>query len=275
MNALPWHTERSTRWLEALVDAVPFGSGETGALAKALLAGRKELLPASTVNAFRDAGAAHVLALSGLHLGIIYAFVFRILSVSGNSIQARLVRCAVTITASLIYVIMTGAGPSIVRAFLFISINEIGRLRPERRRDSLSVFWTALTVQLVLDPMVLDSIGFQLSYLAMLGIFTIYPVIKDWYPAGKGVMFSVWKSAALSISSQVFTAPLVFFRFGTFPKFFLLTNLIAMPLTTLFVVTVLCCIILTPPGLCPAVLVKFADILSQALTASLKIISGM
>lgn len=275
MSTAAWHTGHSTLWLEALVDAVPFAGKETGELAKALLAGRKELLSQQTVSSFRNAGAAHVLALSGLHLGIIYAFVSRIMSVWGNSLPIRKIRCAVTIVLSLAYALLTGAGPSIIRAFLFISLNELGNLHPERRKDSLSVFWTALTIQLVLDPMVLDSMGFQLSYLAMLGIFTVYPFIKDWYPARKGIMRHIWNSTALSVSCQLFTAPLVLLRFGTFPKYFILTNLIAMPLTTLFVTTVLCCLILTPPGLCPAVLVRFADILAEALTSSLRIISGM
>lgn len=275
VREMPWHIAPMTGWLEKSVDAVPFTWGETGALAKALLAGKKELLPPQTIEAFRNAGAAHILALSGFHLGIIYAFISGLFSIAGNSMPVRRLRCVLTTVLALLYVLMTGAGPSIVRAFLFIFLNEAGRLHPERRRDSLSIFWTALTIQLVLDPLVLDSTGFRLSYLAMLGIFTVYPRMRDWYPAGFGLMRYVWNSAALSFSCQLFTAPLVYVTFGTFPKYFLLTNLIAMPLTTLFVTVVLCCIISTPPGLCPAALVRFADMLARALASSLEIISGM
>ena len=267
--------EPSTMWLEKLVDAVPFAREETPALAKALLAGRKELLPAQTVRSFRAAGAAHILALSGLHLGIIYALVSKIFSLLGNSLPARRLRCALTIVLSLCYTLLTGAGPSLVRAFLFIALYELGRLHPGRRTDSLSVFWTALTVQLVLDPMVLDSVGFQLSYLAMLGIFTVYPVLREWYPARRGLMWKIWNSAALSVSCQLLTAPLVFATFGTFPRYFLLTNLIALPLTSLFVTTTLCCTALSTLGLCPAPLVRLVDLLSAALTGSLGIISRM
>lgn len=275
LSAMPWHLAPSTGRLESLIDSVQFSGGQTSALLKALIAGRRDLLPPQIVESFRQAGASHILALSGLHLGVIYGFVARILSVLGNSIPARRARCAVTVSFSAAYAVITGAGPSITRAFLFILLNEIGRLHPERRRDGLSVFWAALTIQLVLDPMVLDSVGFQLSYLAMLGIFTIYPVLRNWYPVGSGLLRLVWNSAALSFSCQLFTAPLVLLRFGTFPKYFLLTNLIAMPLTTLLVTSSLCCMILTPPGLCPAVLREFVDILSEVLTSSLGIIGGM
>lgn len=226
-----------------LIDRTGFDGENTGALLKALFTGRRESLPASTVISFRKSGAAHILALSGLHMGIIYGILSKALGISGNSRPAVIVRSTVIIAAAGIYTLATGSGPSLVRAFLFIILNEFARLHPGRRRSPLSILCAALTVQLCFNPLIIKSLGFQLSYLAMAGIFIIYPELESWYPGGNRLdpMRRIWCSAALSVSCQAFTAPLVWLRFGTLPEYFLLTNLIALPVTeALMVLSVIC-----------------------------------
>ena len=270
---LPW----SSGWLKALVDRVPFGRAGTSGLIKALLTGDRSGLGHETIKAFRTSGASHILALSGLHLGIIYLLVTRTLSILGNSPAARIVRYVLTISLSGAYALMTGASPSIIRAFLFILLNETADLHPDRQRDSISVFWTAITIQLVCNPSVLESAGFQLSYLAILGIFLIYPKLRDCYPqSGKMDIFrAIWDTAALSISCQIFTAPLAYHLFGTFPKYFLLANLIALPLTEVLITGGLACVFLSPSGLCPKFLTGLVDTATLGLEKSLEIISEM
>lgn len=242
-----------------------FGNRDTRALLYALLTGDRSMMARSTIRAFRASGASHILALSGLHLGIIYAILTRILSVIGNSRIAYRIRAFLAICACGLFTLMTGAGPSITRAFLFIALNETARLHPERKRKPLNIYCTALTIQLSFSPLALTTTGFQLSYLAMLGIYILYPRLESWYgPHPKfDPMKRIWNSVAMSLSCQLFTGPLVWLRFGTFPIHFLLTNLLAIPLTEALIISALT----GQAGL--------TDRLVELLTRTLEIIASM
>ena len=267
--------------LRATIDAIPYPSETTGPLVKALLTGDKSDLPKEITGIFRDSGASHVLALSGLHLGVLYLLLTRLTSPLGNSPKARKSRCSLIIVAALFYSIMTGATPSIIRAFLFITINETARLLG-RKREPVRVLLAALTVQLALKPDVISSVGFQLSYMAMAGIFLLYPTLERIYPAPSGSRLSrfnpfrkIWNAAMLSISCQIFTGPIAWHYFHTFPKYFILTNLVALPLTSAIMTLSVATIALSFFGTCPEPLVILNDHAMQALVFCLKIISGL
>ena len=268
---------RALRSFTALIDSIQFSDSRTGPLVKALLTGQKDSIPVEITNAFRQSGAAHILALSGLHLGVIYAVLTRMLSLIGNSRTAAVLRSGAAIAAAGAYTVMTGAGPSIVRAFLFITLNETLRLLPGRRREPLSILCAALTMQLAFNPMVIKSVGFQLSYLSMLGIFLFFPVLDSWYPpSGRmDLVRRIWSSAALSISCQLLTAPLAWKYFHSFPKYFLLTNIIALPLAEGLMVCSAACISLAGMGWCPDIMKSPVDLLARTLIFCLETISGM
>ena len=260
-----------------IIDSIQFGDDRTAPLVKALLTGRREGLGKDTVELFRKSGAAHILALSGLHLGILYTIMTRALAILGNSRAAAAVRSAVTVAAAFFYMLMTGASPSIVRAFLFITVNETLRHFPGRRRGALQVLFCALTIQLAVIPSSIRSLGFQLSYLAMLGIFTIYPYMEKWYPESFrfDIPGKIWRSLALSISCQAFTAPLVWKRFHTFPRYFLLTNLIALPLSEMFMMSAIACTAGAAIGWCPDIMKSPVDALARVLLFCLETISSI
>lgn len=267
--------------LRATIDAIPYPSETTGPLVKALLTGDKSDLTKEITGIFRDSGASHILALSGLHLGVLYLLLTRLTSPLGNSPKARKSRCSLIIVAALFYSIMTGATPSIIRAFLFITINETARLLG-RKREPVRVLLAALTVQLALKPDVISSVGFQLSYMAMAGIFLLYPTLERIYPAPSGSRLSrfnpfrkIWNAAMLSISCQIFTGPIAWHYFHTFPKYFILTNLVALPLTSAIMTLSVATIALSFFGICPEPLVILNDHAMQALVFCLEIISGL
>ena len=259
--------------LQALIAQIPFPSEGTAPLLQALLTGDRSGLSPETLSAFRQSGASHILALSGLHLGILYLFIDKALSIFGQYPSVRVLRLVILVPAALFFTLMTGAAPSLVRAFLFILINEILRLSGRPRKAS-RVLCLALLVQLVLDPSVIRSLGFQLSYLAMAGIFFIYPTLERWYP-GKGALQRIWQAAALSISCQLTTAPLAWLRFHSFPRYFLLTNLLALPLTTCLMGTAVCTVAWWALGGCPELLIQTTDVLCNALQRTLEIIAGL
>lgn len=217
-----------TAKLVNLISRMPFKDGENNALAQALILGDKSHLSRSTISDFRTAGAAHLLALSGMHLGIIYLAINRILMIFGNSIPVRKIRNIVTVCLCGFYTLLCGAGASLVRAWLFIALNETAKFL-DRPQPPQQIFCAALTLHLIFKPGSIVDIGFQLSYLAMVGIVFVWPWMREWYNE-KGLGRKIWEAASLSICCQLFTAPLTLIYFGTFPKYFLITNLVASPL---------------------------------------------
>lgn len=260
---------------ENLIDSIPFAREGTGALLRALLTGQRDRLTGETVAAFRRSGASHILALSGMHLGIIYLLLEKASGLMGRGRKAYALRSILIILCCWYYALFTGASPSIIRACLFICMNEVLKHFPQRERNAVNIWSTALLIQLCITPAAIRSISFQLSYLAMLGIFTLYPVLDGIYPPGKGPVRKIWSSMAMSVSCQALTAPLVWLRFGTFPKYFLLTNLLALPITTLLMFCACTTLLLSAIGLCPETAVRATDFLASLLTGCLEIISRM
>lgn len=222
-----------TAGLRDAIAGIPFEEDRTESLVRALLTGDRSLLERSTTEVFRKSGASHILALSGLHLGIIYMILMKALAPLGNSPRLSKARGVFIVVLCWFYSIGTGAAPSIMRAFLFIAINETLRLLGRRRRPG-TVLFSALFLQLAVSPAVIKSVGFQLSYLAICGIVFIYPKIERWFPesGGPDAVRKIWKAAALGISCQLTTAPAVWIYFKSFPPYFIMTNLLAMPVTT-------------------------------------------
>ena len=263
--------------LRNLLDRIPFSGEHSSGIIKALLTGRRSQLTQETVSAFRRSGASHILALSGLHLGVIYACIRKLLAPTGNSPAARGLRSFITICLCGTYAMATGASPSIVRAFLFICINEAGRAMSGRAHSPLGTFCLALTIQLTMRPGMIASPGFQLSYLSMLGITVLFPRLEAWYP-GKGradPVRAIWKSVAMSLSCQAFTAPVAWYHFHSFPACFLLTNLIALPLSELIIISALAAAVLEALTGCPQALSEACGILVQVLEFCLETIASI
>lgn len=261
--------------ISSLITALPFENKITGSIISALITGDRTEVPAEVTSAFRDSGASHILALSGLHLGIIYGTVSNIFSFAGNALVTKRIKSLLIITICGIYTAATGAGPSLARAFLFILIKEMASLTG-RHSSISSVLMTALILQLIITPESISQPGFQLSYGAMAGIAFIFPWLRDmWTQSSEGIMKKIWNSAAISISCQITTGPLAYIYFGTFPKHFLLTNLIALPLTCSIIPIALITLGLDLLGICPSFLVKSTEALVQMLITSLKTIATM
>ena len=281
-----------------MIDSIGFSNSDTNAVIKALLIGDRADIPFYITEAFRESGASHILALSGFHLGIVYGIVTSMLSILGNRPAIRYARSFLTILLCGFYTLATGAGASIVRAFIFILLGEAARLTG-RYRSTASVLMAALLIHLTIDPQSIREVGFLLSYAAMAGIAFIFPWLRSFWPeetaiaiegASEGNMSHkrkrtshwspnllkwIWNSAAMSISCQLTTGPLAYLYFGTFPAHFLLTNLIALPLAGLLIPFALLTVSLSALDSCPDMLLRVTETLVVALTDSLSIIAGM
>ena len=269
------NTSLSIVWIQ---DKLPFKNETTSGIISAFITGDKSGLDKSTKDIFRKSGASHLLALSGLHLGMIYLIIQKTLAILGKSIFARWIRYILLVLSTGLYTYLTGASPSLVRAFLFILLRETSILvcRPQA---SGQILMAALTIQLLIKPSSLFSLGFQLSYLAVLGITYIYPRLKRCWQEDPNERTSwmgrLWNSACLVISCQITTAPLAWIKFGSFPSHFLIANILAIPLAGIIMPMALLCITLNCIGFCPEVIVDMTERMTSALLNILSIISHM
>ncbi len=275
--------------LKRHIDSVPYNERYSNALVKALVTGDKSGLDKGLKESFRKSGASHLLALSGMHLGIIYLIISRILSLAGHSPATKKYIATVTICATGFYTLLTGAGPSIIRAFLFICTNETAKCI-YRQSSPANTFCTALLIQLTISPESILSAGFQLSYLAMAGIYFLYPSMKKWYGNLAGIfgskqaltpgkvtrpMQSLWNTASLSISCQIFTAPVVWIHFHSFPIYFIITNLLAIPITTATISLGIAVLILDAAGICPGFILKMSETAIRLLIFCIETIGSL
>ena len=157
------------------------------------------------------------------------------------------------------------------------------------------ILLVSLIIQLVLDPLAIRSVSFQLSYAAMAGIAFIYPWLQGFWERAAEFFQSnssdrtashlsalvsypgrwIWNTVALSIACQLTTAPLAYMYFGTFPIHFMLTNLLTLPLTGLLIPTALTTICLHALGYCPAFLIHATEWMASTLVRILEVISTM
>ena len=257
------------------INRIPFRDATANAMIDALLTGDRSGLSKEVTEAFRNSGASHILAISGFHLGIIHSIIKKGLFILGNSPEAKRLRSIMTIAICGLYCLATGASPSITRAFIFIVLYETGTITG-RYKDIRHVVQAALLIQLSISPGSIKDVGFQLSYAAMAGIAYINPVLARFWPEkDKSIPGRLWRASALSISCQITTGPVAYVYFSTLPKYFLLTNLIALPLTGIIIPVSLATLVLDSLGACPEMLLRATEMLIKALTEALRTISSM
>lgn len=261
--------------LKESISSIPFADKECRALLIALLCGDRSELSAITISNFQKSGAAHLLALSGLHLGVIASILEKLLKPLGNNRIMLIIRNLTIIFLSGFYTLICGANASLVRAFLFISFRSIGKLFPNRKVSAENNLMTACLLQLLFHPSAILTASFQLSYLACIGIVFIHPRLCSWLPISEGPISKLWKSLSLSISCQLCTAPIAFIHFHTFPKYFLLTNLLTLPACELLICAGLLLITANALAIKHGALLFVTEKTGQYMMYILRQISGM
>lgn len=205
--------------------------GRVYAVLAAMTLGDKSALPKELKDDYSIAGASHVLALSGLHLGIIYA----VLSLLTIGFRRRWIPQLVIMLAVWSYVVLVGMSASVVRsAFMLTVISVVTILN--RRSVLLNSLSLAAFVMLLWNPLNLYDIGFEMSFMAVLGIALVMPLLqpkKSPHGLPMRIAYWIWGVIAVSIAAQIGTAPLVAYYFGRFSCYFILTNLIVIPCATI------------------------------------------
>lgn len=212
--------ERVSQWID---EAAP--APRERALVKALVLGQRDELDSEQRTAFARSGTIHVLAVSGLHVGIIYGVLAFLLGWWGGGDRARLVRGLFILAALWAYAGITGAAPSVMRATIMFSLFTVAGMAGQRT-DHLNSLFAAAFLILLWDPTQLGRIGFQLSFLAVFGIILLHdPIHTLWNPRHK-VLRGAWSLAVVSIAAQLLTLPAGMYHFGAIPTWFLPANLL-------------------------------------------------
>lgn len=204
---------------------------ENFALADGILLGHRADIDVELYNAFAYTGILHILSVSGLHVGIIYGMLVFFLSfIKDKNKQIKIGKFVFTVGFIWIFTFVTGFSAACVRAAILFSLMNFGKLIKEHVTN-LNLLAGAALLQLLIDPNNLFDIGFQLSYLAMLGLFIFTKPIYALYYSNNKLIDAIWKLWSASIAAQLFTVPLSIYYFGNFPTYFLLANIFAIPLS--------------------------------------------
>lgn len=212
------------------------------AVIAAMTLGDKQYVSRHTRDSFNLSGGAHVLALSGLHLGIIYA-VLTLLFPPGH--RRRWLGQGLIVAAVWAYTLMVGMGASVVRAAAMLSVFSLSFVL-SRSRASLNTLALTAIIMLVSDPLCLWDVGFQMSFMAVTGILLFYRFLSGLVPTRRRLVKGLWGMVAVSLAAQAGTAPLVMYYFGRFSCYFLLTNLIVVPAATLIIYGVMVLLLTMP-----------------------------
>ncbi|MBQ1177670.1 MAG: ComEC/Rec2 family competence protein [Bacteroidaceae bacterium] len=194
----------------------------------ALTLGDKRALSTELREAYSNAGVAHVLALSGMHVGIIYVLLNFLLGLLLRRRGLRWVRELVIIVVLWSFALMVGLSPSVVRAVAMCTLYALAQWLSGDRSSGLHVLMLTALVMLLVDPFLLFDVGFQLSFAAMASILSLMPrfelLIRS--RAMHPVLAYLVSTLCMTLAAQLGTFPLVLYHFGTFPTYFLVTNLL-------------------------------------------------
>ena len=210
--------------------------GEDLAVIAAMTLGEKSLLTSDTKDLFSETGTSHILALSGLHLGILFMLVFYLLRHTRKRFQ-RVIFTGITLLLIWMFVVLVGAPMSLCRAALMSTIGLIaGCLR--RNVKAIDCLSLAVVTILLISPQAIFDIGFQLSASAVMGIVIISPILPRFRFVEKyKILQVIYKLLITSLCAQIGTAPLVGLYFHIFPTYSILSSIIVIPLASIILLT--------------------------------------
>lgn len=208
--------------------------GDEFAVLAALTLGYTDDLHPDLRASYSATGAMHILSVSGMHVGIVYVVMAFLLSFLNKNRRQKLLK---TIFIALFlwgYAFLTGLSPAVIRAtlmFTFVAIAEC----LERKSQIYNTIFMSMLIMLLLNPDFLFDVGFQLSYSAVLSIIFFHPFLsKLFITENKSARF-VWNMFSVSIAAQLGTLPFILYYFQQFPNYFLLTNMVAIPLSSVVI----------------------------------------
>jgi competence protein ComEC len=232
------------------------------ALAVTLLTGYRTAMDPELLQAYSNTGVIHVIAISGLHLGLIHALLLRLLAPLFRRTGKPWLAGILALPLLWLFSFFTGASASVIRSAAMFTGLGIGASMG-KRQSLLNGLPASAVVLLAFRPDWIADIGFQLSYAALLSIGLFQPLLRDWVRVTNPIAIMLRDLVSVTLAAQVLTAPLVAFHFHRLPLLFLMSNLVAVPLSSIILLMeISLCMaspfdrIAHPLGMCTAWLIR-------------------
>jgi competence protein ComEC len=206
-------------------------SVRTKSIINALLLGQKQQIDSETLNDYKNAGVVHILAISGLHIGIIYAFFNFIFGFLNRVKHGKTVKLVIIILLLWLFALISGMSASITRSVMMFSVIAFGTFL-NRKNFMFNAIAASLLILLIYNPLLIFDVGFQLSYAAVISILLFQPFYQKFYYSKNKIVVYITDLFLISLTAQLGVLPLMLLYFKQVPTLFLLANFVVIPVAT-------------------------------------------
>jgi ComEC/Rec2-related protein len=209
-------------------------SPRAAAIARALIIGERDGIDQELRSYFLATGAMHILAVSGMHIGLLILALLKVLALFSRWVSRKQALILVVLIVWY-YAILTGLSASVLRSVFMFSVLLLSQLSGRQISNLNALFFSAFCL-LLYDPLYLFDLGFQLSYLAMLGIYLYYELIKNRMEFKWRFVQQLWDGTALGLAATLTTLPLSLYHFHLYPNYAQIANLCLMSLSSFILI---------------------------------------
>lgn len=248
-------------------------TGENFAVLSSIVLGYRATMSEDVRDEFSRAGASHVLAVSGLHVGILYGL---FLLFFGGMLRTRMRYVAVpaVIMMLLAYAFITGLAPSVCRAVIMFSVCLVGDML-RRQRSAYNTISISAFILLLNNPMLLFDVGFQLSYIAVLSIITFAPVMSSWFSYKSRIAYKAAQLFIVPIAANIAVMSIVVYYFHLLPLYFVLSNIVISFLAPLMIYLSLFLFIVSPLPYIGSAVAYILRMMMEVFTSGISCIADM
>ncbi|HRF99941.1 MAG TPA: ComEC/Rec2 family competence protein [Bacteroidia bacterium] len=207
-------------------------SQEAFSICSALLVGYDDEIDSDIIQSFSHSGTLHILSVSGMHTGVLYAVLIFLFSLFDKYDNYKKTKFAFVMLFLWLFVLVTGFSPSILRAAIMLSLVLFGKTFYKQGNSYNTLLLSAFII-LLFNPYLIKDVGFLLSYSAVFGIMYLYPKLQRLYVFDNRILQTSWSGVLMSVSATFFTLPISLYFFHQFPLWFVFSNMIIIPISLL------------------------------------------
>lgn len=207
-------------------------SQEAFSICSALLVGYDDEIDSDVMQSFSHSGTLHILSVSGMHTGVLYAVLICLFSLFDKYDNYKKTKFAFVMLFLWLFVFITGFSPSILRAAIMLTLILFGKTF-YKQGNSYNTLLLSAFILLLFNPYLIKDVGFLLSYCAVFGIMYLYPKLQKLYVFKNKILQASWSGVLMSVSATLFTLPISLYFFHQFPLWFVFSNMIIIPISLL------------------------------------------
>lgn len=207
-------------------------SQEAFSICSALLVGYDDEIDSEVMQSFSHSGTLHILSVSGMHTGVLYAILIYVFSLFDKYDRYKKTKFVFVLSFLCLFVLITGLSPSVLRAALMLGLILFGKTFYKQGNAYNTLLFSAFLL-LLINPYLVKDVGFLLSYCAVGGIMYLYPILAKLYVFQNKIIQWLWTSVLISVAATIFTLPVSLYFFHQFPIWFVLSNLLIIPISML------------------------------------------